>query len=101
MSAYLIVELGVHDAAGFEEYRSRVPELIRKHGGEYIVRGGTVEVIEGAWQPRRLVLFRFPDREAIRAFFEDPEYAELKAIRLRTCDSTIVAVDGMGEGDSP
>ena len=47
MSAYLIVELGVHDAAGFEEYRLRVPELIRKHGGEYIVRGGATEVIAG------------------------------------------------------
>lgn len=94
MTAYMIVEIGVHDAAGFEEYRARAPALIRKHGGEYLARGGESEVIEGSWQPRRLVLFRFPSREAIRAFFDDPDYAELKALRLRTCDSNIVAFDG-------
>jgi uncharacterized protein (DUF1330 family) len=91
----MILDLEVHDPVGFQEYRTRVPAIIAKHGGEYLVRGGEFEVIEGAWRPRRLVLFRFPDRRAIRAFFADPEYAELNALRHRTCDSTIVAVDGV------
>ena len=94
MSAYLIVDVDVHDVDGYEEYRNRAPALIEKHGGEYIVRGGEFEVIEGSWQPHRLVLFRFPDRQAIRAFVDDPEYAELKALRHRTADSVIIAVDG-------
>jgi uncharacterized protein (DUF1330 family) len=91
----MILDLDVHDVAGFQEYRNRVPALIAKHGGEYLVRGGESEVIEGSWRPRRLVLFRFPDRQAIRAFFADPAYAELNALRQRTCDSKIVAVDGV------
>jgi uncharacterized protein (DUF1330 family) len=95
MTAYMIVDLDVHDADGFQEYRTGVPALIAKHGGEYLVRGGEFEVIEGTWQPRRLVLFRFPDRQAIRSFFDDPEYAELKALRHRTCDTNVVAVDGV------
>jgi len=41
------------------------------------------------------VLFRFPYRAAIRAFLDDPEYAELKALRQSTCDSIVVAVDGV------
>jgi hypothetical protein len=41
MSAYLITNLDVKDANDFEEYRAKVPALIRKHGGEYLVRGGT------------------------------------------------------------
>jgi uncharacterized protein (DUF1330 family) len=94
MTAYMIVEIEVHDARGFEEYRERVPALIRKYGGEYLARGGESEVLEGSWQPRRLVLFRFPSREAIRAFYDDPDYAELKALRIRTSDANIVAVDG-------
>jgi uncharacterized protein (DUF1330 family) len=96
MSAYMIVDVDVHDADVFQEYQKRVPTLIKKHGGEYIVRGGEFEVIEGSWQPHRLVLFRFPDRQAIRAFLDDPEYAEWKALRHRTCDSVLVAVDGVG-----
>jgi len=95
MTAYVIVDLKVHDQEGFEGYRQVVPALIAKHGGEYIVRGGDFEVIEGDWQPNRLVLFRFPDRTAIRNFFADPEYVDLKALRQRTSDTIAVAVDGI------
>ena len=95
MTAYMIVDLDVHDQEGFQEYREGVPALIAKHGGEYLVRGGDFEVIEGDWQPHRLALFRFPDRTAIRNFFDDPEYADLKALRQRTSESNVVAVDGI------
>ena len=72
-----------------------VPALISKHGGEYLVRGGDFDVIEGDWQPHRLVLFRFPSRQAIHDFMGDPEYAELKALRQRVANSIIVAMEGM------
>jgi uncharacterized protein (DUF1330 family) len=95
MTAYMLVDLDVHDLDGFKEYQSGVPALIAKHGGEYIVRGGDFDVIEGDWQPHRLVFFRFPDRQAIHDFCDDPEYAELKALRQRTANTILVAVDGM------
>ena len=95
MPAYMLVDLNVHDAAGFQDYRNRVPALIAKHGGEYLVRGGDFEVIEGDWTPHRLVMFRFPNRAAIRAFFDDPDYAELLALRTRTSTSVVVAMDGV------
>lgn len=95
MSAYMIVDLDIRDPDAFQEYRTHVSTLIDKHGGEYLVRGGEFEVIEGSWRPHRLVLFRFPDRQAIRAFFDDPDYAGLKALRHKTCDSMIIAVDGV------
>lgn len=60
MTAYMIVDLDVHDQEGFEDYRAGVPALIAKHGGEYLVRSGDFEAIEGDWQPHRLALFRFP-----------------------------------------
>ena len=87
MTAYLLVDLDVQDTGGFERYKNEVPALIAKHGGEYLIRGGEFEVIEGDWQPSRLVLFRFPDRAAIRAFFDDPSYAELKVLRNQTANS--------------
>jgi uncharacterized protein (DUF1330 family) len=94
MSAYLIIDLEVHDPDGFQKYREGVGPFIAKHGGEYLVRGGEFEVIEGDWQPHRLVLFRFPNRQAIRNFFSDPNYAELKDIRFKTAKTVAVAVDG-------
>lgn len=95
MPAYMIVNLNVHDPAAYEAYKRDVPALIAKHGGEYLVRGGEHEVLEGDWKPSRLVLFRFPDRAAIRAFMADPAYAPLKALRLRVATTDAVAVDGI------
>ena len=95
MTAYVIVDVRLSDAAAYEDYKARVPALIARHGGEYLVRGGTHEVLEGTWQPTRLVLFRFPDRAAVHAFLADPDYEPLKALRHRIASSDMVAVDGL------
>jgi hypothetical protein len=54
MVAYLIVDIDIHDSSAFAAYRNGVPALIAKHGGEYVVRRGDFEVIEGNWTPRRI-----------------------------------------------
>ena len=72
-----------------------MPALVSKHGGVYLARGGHSEAIEGSWHPGRIVLFRFPDRAAVRAFFNDPEYQPLRALRQRASTGDIVMVDGL------
>lgn len=95
MTAYLIADVAIRDPQRYEEYKQKVPALIARHGGEYLVRGGAHEVLEGDWQPTRLVLFRFPSRAAIKAFMADPDYQPLAALRHAIADSTLVAVDGL------
>lgn len=95
MTAYMIVDLHIEDPDAFETYRAEVPALIAKHGGEYVVRGGEHEIIEGDWRPGRLVMFRFPDRQAVRNFFDDPEYKPLLELRHNSSRANIVAVDGL------
>lgn len=95
MTAYLIVDLDIHDPAGYTDYRTRVPEFIAKYGGEYLVRGGDFAVLEGDWKPHRLVLFKFPSRQAIGDMFADPDYKRLAEVRYRTSKSAVVAVDGV------
>jgi uncharacterized protein (DUF1330 family) len=94
MSAYLIVNADVKDDTDYKEYRAKVPAVIRKHGGEYLVRGGNFIVLEGDWKPSRLVILRFPDIAAVQNLFNDPEYLALKALRQRVTESEIVAVEG-------
>jgi len=95
MAAYMLVDVEVRDAEQYAKYRDEVPALIAKHGGEYLVRGGDFDVVEGDWKPHRLVLFRFPSRQAIHDLMSDPEYAELKALRQRVANSIVVAMDGI------
>jgi uncharacterized protein (DUF1330 family) len=93
MAAYLIANVTVKDPAGYEEYKARVPALIRKHGGDYLVRGGRCAVQEGNWKPSRLIVVRFPDMASAEAFYNDSEYQSLKALRQRVADGDIILVE--------
>jgi uncharacterized protein (DUF1330 family) len=95
MGAYLITNVNVKDADAFEAYRAGVPALARKHGGEYLVRGGSVLVLEGEWKPNRLLVLRFPNLAAVSNLFNDPEYQPFKALRQRVTECEIVAVEGI------
>lgn len=95
MPVYVIVDVKVKDQALYEQYKPGVPALVKKHGGVFLARGGTTEVLEGSWQPGRIVLFRFPDAPSARAFMNDPDYAPLKAIRHRASEGSIIMVDGL------
>jgi uncharacterized protein (DUF1330 family) len=95
MAAYLIGDVKLQDSEAYKPYQAGVPEIIRKHGGEYLVRGGSYEVKEGAWKPVRIVVIRFPDRAAAQAFLDDPEYQPLKAIRHRVAQTDLLLVEGV------
>jgi len=95
MAVYLICDVDVGDPAAYEAYKAQVPAFIRRHGGEYLVRGGAHEVLEGDWKPTRLVLFRFPDAASVKAFVDDPEYQPLAALRHRVARTDMVMVEGL------
>jgi uncharacterized protein (DUF1330 family) len=62
MSIYLIGDVTVKDSAAYEQYRKEIGDPIARHRGEYVVRGGAIEVVAGDWRPNRLIILRFPTR---------------------------------------
>lgn len=95
MPAYLIADIDVVDPVAYEPYKAAVPPIMRKHGGEYLVRGGACTALEGDWNPSRLVIFRFPSMEALRAFHEDPDYRPWKELRQKCSCGSLLAVEGI------
>lgn len=95
MSAYVIVEVDVHDPETYEEYRRLVPPIVAAYGGEYLARGGRTETLEGDWSPRRLVILRFESMERAREWWRSPEYAPVKAMRHRSAHSKMVLLEGV------
>ena len=95
MAAYLIADVDIHDAAAFEEYRRDVPATEERYGGRYLARGGATKVLEGDWEPHRLVIIEFPDMPSLQAWYESPEYARLKIIRQQCASTRIIALDGV------
>jgi len=49
MKAYAIAAETVKDQAMFDEYRKVVPATLAPFGGQFIVRGGNLTVVEGEW----------------------------------------------------
>ena len=97
MPAYLIVEHQITDAAKFEEYRVKVGPIIARHGGRYITKGGSHRIIEqdnAVWQPERVVLIEFPSMAALDAWYDDPDYQPLIALRRASARDMLIKVDG-------
>lgn len=94
MSAYIIVDVKVHDAKLYDEYKGQVPPTLEKHGGRFLVRGGKTESLEGDWSPSRLVVIEFPSAEDARAWWSSPDYAEPKSLRQRASVTQMILADG-------
>ena len=95
MPAYLIVETDIHDPERYELYKAASPAAVAAGGGRFLVRGGELAVLEGDWQPQRLVVLEFEDLAAIRRFYDSPEYQEAKALREGAADLRMVAIQGL------
>jgi uncharacterized protein (DUF1330 family) len=95
MPALVIADVEVADPALFEDYRARVPATIAAFGGRYLVRGGTTEVKEGDWSPRRLIVLEFPSLARAREWYTSPEYAPLIALRERSARTRLVFAEGV------
>ncbi len=95
MSAYLIAEVEVTDPAIFEQYRAGVPATIAAYGGKYLVRGGAFEVLEGTWQPKRVIVLQFDSMTRLKEWYDSKEYAPLIALRKKSAKTHAVAVEGI------
>ena len=95
MPAYLIVETDIHDPEQYEHYKSASPGAVAAGGGRFLVRGGELAVLEGDWQPKRLVVVEFESLEAAKRFYESEQYQEAKRLRDGAADLHMVAVEGV------
>ena len=76
------------------KFPQRIPAFIQRHGGRYLVQGEVPTVMEGDWQPQRVVVIEFPSRESAQTFLQDPDAQSLFALRHNTATSKLILVDG-------
>jgi uncharacterized protein (DUF1330 family) len=95
MPAYVISDVTIRDAKAIEIYRTRAAASIAHHGGRYLVRGGAIEVLEGEWRPRAIIVVEFPDMDSARSWFRSPEYAQALEVRDRALNRNLILVEGV------
>ena len=97
-AAYLLIDIAdVHDPVAYADYRSRVSAGLLAAGGRYLVRGGPVEVLEGAWRPGRVVVVRFDSADAARRWWASDAYAALRDLRQASTTTHMVLVEGASD----
>ena len=96
MAAYVIADVKVRDPEQYKHYQALSPGAIAAAGGEFLVRGGRSETLEGDWQPARVVVIRFPTYEAARAFHDSALYLEARAKRAGATEHfNMIVVEGV------
>ena len=94
MSAYVIVDIDVSDPAVYDMYKKMAPSAVAAYGGKYLARGGQTEVLEGDWQPKRLVILEFASVAQAKAWVDSPEYRPARELRHQAATSRMVVIEG-------
>ena len=79
---YYIANFDIHDAETYRKYEKGFFPILKKHGGQFITYDDATETVEGE-SPRtgRVVMFQFPNEDAAKAWWDDPEYQALSEHR--------------------
>lgn len=93
---YLIVDMNISDLEQYKQYMAKAPAAVKAAGGEYLVRGGKLESMEGDWQPARMAILRFPSFDAAKQFYDGEMYRQARAKRAgATSYFNMVLVEGV------
>ncbi len=95
MSAYMIVTAKIADRDAFiNGYGMAAAALVAKFGGKYVLRGPGAKMLEGDFgDGASMVISEWPDAAAAQAFWNSPEYAEVKKLRAGIADCQVLLIE--------
>jgi len=94
-AGYVIAQLKVTNPENYKGYVEKVPDIVKKYGGEYLARGGEHQVVEGEDNFPRIVIIKFPSYEKALEWYHSDEYKPVKDIRLANSEGSNIIVKGI------
>ena len=94
-AGFAFFNLEVTNPEDYKEYVEKVKPIAEKFGGDYIIRGGTNQIIEGTWQYSRTVVIKFPSYEKALEWYHSEDYKPIKDIRLKNSEGLNIIVKGI------
>ena len=94
-AGYVIAQLKVTNPENYKEYVAKVSEVVKKFDGEYLVRNGEYQVVEGVDSFPRLVIIKFPTYERALEWYNSEEYKPIKPIRLANSEANGIIIKGV------
>ncbi len=101
MTAYMIFQVEWSTPAARQQYVERLPGLVEKYGGKWVVASSEPKTLEGQWLPGRTVIAEFPSSAAATQFYQSEEYRPLLETRLKGAKCNAILVEGSAPPASP
>jgi uncharacterized protein (DUF1330 family) len=93
--AYVVVDVQRTDLEAAARYSELSGPSVARHGGRFLVRGGASQVLEGSWDPERVVVIEFPSVEVAREWYDSDDYGEARSVRADAGTWSMVLVEGV------
>jgi uncharacterized protein (DUF1330 family) len=95
MPAYMIVVAKVADREAFiSGYGAAAGALVDRFGGRYLLRAPGAELLEGSFgDGASVVVSEWPNKDAVRRFWNSPEYAEARKLREGLADCQVLLIE--------
>jgi uncharacterized protein (DUF1330 family) len=102
MTTYLINHLRQPGVVNSDvlDYLDQVQATLDPFDGKFIVQGGEMEVLEGAWADS-VILLSFPDMTKARTWYKSPAYQAILHLRTDHVIGDVILVDGVGPNHTP
>ncbi|WP_433331140.1 DUF1330 domain-containing protein [Spirillospora sp. CA-294931] len=95
MTAYVIANLwDVRIGPGIVEYLERIDATLKPYEGRFLIHGAEPEVVEGTWKGVPVVV-EFPDMDALRAWYDSPEYQAILPLRTDNSAGDLIVLPGV------
>jgi len=93
MTAYAIAHLHeVEPCAAIVEYLEKIDATLAPYGGCFLIHGGPVERLEGAFKGD-LIVIEFDDRERARQWYRSAAYQAILPLRTQHATGDVFLVD--------
>ena len=92
MSVYVIAQISITDREAYNRYQARFLDVFEKFRGQLLAADEKPEVVEGDWPHEKVILMKFPDKEAFREWAYSPEYREIARDRQAGSEGVFLLV---------
>jgi uncharacterized protein (DUF1330 family) len=94
-NAYVIVDVTVTNADQMVKYREWSSKAASEFNATFLVRGGAITVLEGDWNPSRVVVLQFESTAQAKAWYAGETYTHARQLRENAGVLRIVLVEGI------
>lgn len=95
MLGYVIIELTVFDKKELEKYKKLAPATVTAFEGKIIVRNDKKMILEGDWNPQRLVIIEFPSVKQAEEWWNSELYNKASLFRKKSSRTNMIIVEGV------